>query len=47
MFHHGGFFIWGIASAVIHVMIAGGFLYLLFSIAKSLKRIAAKMDKQE
>ncbi|AJQ29966.1 hypothetical protein [Pelosinus fermentans] len=36
----------GIAFGIAHVAAAGGFFYLLYHIAKSLRRIANHLDKQ-
>jgi len=35
----------GIAFGVFHIVAAGGFFYLLYSISTSLKRIANHLDK--
>ncbi|HWR42015.1 hypothetical protein [Sporomusa sp.] len=41
-----GHFPYGIAVfSVLHVVVVGGGLYLLYSIAKSLKRIADRLEK--
>jgi hypothetical protein len=36
----------GIALSVVHVVATGGFFYLLYHIAKSLRRIADHLDKK-
>jgi hypothetical protein len=36
----------GIAIGVVHVVATGGFFYLLYHIAKSLRRIANHLDKK-
>lgn len=36
----------GIAFGVLHVVVTGGFFYLLYHIARSLRRIANHLDKE-
>lgn len=36
-----------VAFQIFHIVVVGGGLYLLYSIAKSLKRIADKLDKTD
>jgi len=41
-----GYFPYGMAVfSALHVVVVGGGLYLLYSISKSLKRIAEKIEK--
>ncbi|WP_371380975.1 hypothetical protein [Sporomusa aerivorans] len=43
---YGHHFPYGIAVvSLLHIAVAGGGLYLLYSIAKSLKRIADRLEK--
>lgn len=42
--HHGSAGI-GIGFATFHIVAAGGFLYFMYTISKSLRKIAKRLDK--
>jgi hypothetical protein len=35
---------WGVFSGIVHIAVTGGFFYLIYHIAKSLRRIADYLD---
>jgi hypothetical protein len=45
MYH--GRFVFGIVVVAFHILMAGGFLYFMYSISKSLKKIAKNLDKKD